>query len=750
MQFKKQLITVLLALALVFTGSALSLPSFADDAVPTVYTITDPDNVSSINYKGSPDTGYIYLRLLLGGENLDKLTKSDFEFTMDGEKIDLDDSSEYSWENQFDIYSSDATSAEVHITFPENELEQERECTITVLCAAEGTEGRVRTLTMAAKPESTEDKFQISTNRWSASDLGNATVRVHIDEPQGVRLRVSPSDYKHYEDFFAEIKDYIYFSNVPGAGADERRYLTVDDKVDVDNGDIIVSLAGSETSLPYYINFAKGALVNAEGKTLGYDEYKRDHNRYIITGAHIDTISYNRITFTHEGGEVTARVTGTMLNSSTDSVSGKIFVDGSRESSGEIVPEISVAEDGKSAEFRFTLPENTGDKTVSYRLTPVINGTNTVPQYIKGYDVLSVLPEGASESDVTLSSVEIQGAYDMDDALDVFKTSTSSEQFTAKIDAVIRGTNLSSKRTLVKAVDENGITWPMLPVFECGATIRWQSSAYYLPEKESKNEQHIELLLPRRLGVTRTFTLYFAPDGQNYVDPVTATVIVENEGLFDTDAIGSGLFTEDDFCKVNDIEVRYVDEEGNELAESDHYKGYGITELYPLGIEPKEVEGYKVKSTTPANLGQMLAKPRQHESGEYIFDEGQWFVKHLGGSPIVYTYEKNDKPQDDPAPAVKKSQNLKVKNYVRSIKASSLRKSKRIVKAIYVSGYRGKLSFSKVSGSKRITVSSKTGKLTVKKGTRRGTYKVRVKVKASGNASYKAASKTVTVKIKVK
>ena len=42
------------------------------------------------------------------------------------------------------------------------------------------------------------------------------------------------------------------------------------------------------------------------------------------------------------------------------------------------------------------------------------------------------------------------------------------------------------------------------------------------------------------------------------------------------------------------------------------------------------------------------------------------------------------------------------------------------------------------------------GKVTVKKGLKKGTYKVKVKVKAAGNKNYKAATKTVTFKINVK
>ena len=58
----------------------------------------------------------------------------------------------------------------------------------------------------------------------------------------------------------------------------------------------------------------------------------------------------------------------------------------------------------------------------------------------------------------------------------------------------------------------------------------------------------------------------------------------------------------------------------------------------------------------------------------------------------------------------------------------------------------------KVKGAqlKKIVLNKKTGKITLKKGLKKGTYKVKVKVKAAGNSSYKAKTKTVTVTIKVK
>ena len=66
-----------------------------------------------------------------------------------------------------------------------------------------------------------------------------------------------------------------------------------------------------------------------------------------------------------------------------------------------------------------------------------------------------------------------------------------------------------------------------------------------------------------------------------------------------------------------------------------------------------------------------------------------------------------------------------------------------------VSKAQGKLTYKKSGGNKKITVSAE-GKLTVKKGLKKGTYKVKVKVTAAGNKNYKAGSKTATVTVKVK
>ena len=96
--------------------------------------------------------------------------------------------------------------------------------------------------------------------------------------------------------------------------------------------------------------------------------------------------------------------------------------------------------------------------------------------------------------------------------------------------------------------------------------------------------------------------------------------------------------------------------------------------------------------------------------------------------------------------------NFKIKTNDNSKNMHNVAISQKIAlkKAIRIKNAKGSLTFYKVKGNKKIKINKKTGKLRVKKGLRKGTYKVKVRVNAAGNENYKAASRTVTFKIKVK
>ncbi|MCR4716025.1 MAG: hypothetical protein K5656_02490 [Lachnospiraceae bacterium] len=70
--------------------------------------------------------------------------------------------------------------------------------------------------------------------------------------------------------------------------------------------------------------------------------------------------------------------------------------------------------------------------------------------------------------------------------------------------------------------------------------------------------------------------------------------------------------------------------------------------------------------------------------------------------------------------------------------------------AITVENSIGILNYKKNNGNAKITVNSSSGNITLKKGLKKGTYKVKISVTDSGNTNYNSCTKEVTVRIKVK
>lgn len=465
--------------------------------------------------------------------------------------------------------------------------------------------------------------FKLEVDDWSASNYGDGRIIVTFNK----NVSLNPA---------VNINDYIYFSY--GDEGSAKRTLTADDKVSMDGNVMTIQLKDTKASIPGYLCVKADGLKDSSGAFLGdYNTRGADHKTYIKNGAHIDSMSYNKITFDSKGGELVGTIKGTQLDKSNPAINFQIFRNNDKLSTADINVDVTV-KDPTTAAFRVVLPENKTDKPVSYRILPRVDGINAYTAYIKGYDVITVLPAGADPNASVISSITISGGNDVDDAPDVLETTMDSGVVSYKLNVYIRGANLSSKKTAVKVVDENGIEWPAHPVFECGATIRWQNSASYLPELDSKNEQAIEMLAPRALGKDHTFKLYFAPDGKNFQDSPVGTVIVHNDHVID---IPSG-FSYEQLTQLKSVKVKYVDEQGNEIAKTDEYPAYAVTELYNLGIKAKDIKGYTLKTSTPDpdTLKEYLKMPDQNEDGQYT--NANYFVAHLGDDPVItYIYSRD-------------------------------------------------------------------------------------------------------------
>ncbi|MBR3149786.1 MAG: cadherin repeat domain-containing protein [Eubacterium sp.] len=130
---------------------------------------------------------------------------------------------------------------------------------------------------------------------------------------------------------------------------------------------------------------------------------------------------------------------------------------------------------------------------------------------------------------------------------------------------------------------------------------------------------------------------------------------------------------------------------------------------------------------------------------------GTYYVKVVSANS--YNLKSSSKYTLTVNELIVKNNPLTAKGKTVKLKYSKLKKNKQTIarkKAIAVSNAKGTVTYKKVKGNKKITINKTSGKITVKKGLKKGTYKVKVKVKAAGNTYYKAGSKTVTVTIKVK
>jgi hypothetical protein len=121
--------------------------------------------------------------------------------------------------------------------------------------------------------------------------------------------------------------------------------------------------------------------------------------------------------------------------------------------------------------------------------------------------------------------------------------------------------------------------------------------------------------------------------------------------------------------------------------------------------------------------------------------------KYTGSTNATYTIKKAANP-------------MRLKAKTVTVKGKSLKKKSKSIartKTVTVSKAEGKLSYKLASAKKgkknfgkMFKINAKTGKVTMKKGLKTGTYMVTVKVRAKGNANYlSSAWKSVTIKVKV-
>lgn len=546
------------------------------------------------------------------------------------------------------------------------------------------------------------------------------------------------------------------------------------------------------------------SVIPKEAQSIGFDEgvFKlgEKNGKPIVNGTNsqiltkkesISNITFEKDVFSSKGGTVKATLDGFNVDKiALDSITVNIFEAGKASKSDITVAKTMV--DGKPV-LTFDLPENKTKGTQCYILKAYQDGKEIITGASReSRNVLSVLPEGKTEKDQTLGMATIvamrnTGNTDLQNA--VAEVSKSIGEL--KTEVRLYGTNLDMKKTKLRAIDENGILWPVYDIPECDGM--WRFVAIAGTNKNGVfgdgNAQLVELLPPRYAGTNKKFTIQVSIDGENWLDTNTVTLTVNNQGIS----------SESDFrtCNKEDIQtitVKYVDEKGNEIAAADKHKGYGISMLKQFEIAPKKIDGYTLIEEKNPNIPEWVYQGPKDNTYTYTYKADREpqnlkkaVVKGIGNKTYTgkaikqkisvtlngkivastnysVTYKNNTKVGVATVVISGKgaytgSVTKKFKINPKSVALSSVKAKKKAVKVTWkkssmkVSGYQVSYSTSK-SFKKAKTTSVKYTKSvkskTVKKLKSKKKYYVRVRTytKTSGGTCYSSWSKAKSAKVK--
>ena len=180
-----------------------------------------------------------------------------------------------------------------------------------------------------------------------------------------------------------------------------------------------------------------------------------------------------------------------------------------------------------------------------------------------------------------------------------------------------------------------------------------------------------------------------------------------------------------------------------------------LTSQSITGVSSKYSKKYGDKAfTLKAKAKTAVSYKSSNEKVVTVDKNGKVTIKGAGTAKITVTAKKSTKycevSKTITITVAKASPTVKTKVSTKTYKYATLKKKAQVFTLGASVNSKGTLSYKKLSGSSAIKIDAKTGKLTVKKGLKKGTYKVKVQIKAAARGNYNAGSKTVTVTVKVK
>lgn len=256
--------------------------------------------------------------------------------------------------------------------------------------------------------------------------------------------------------------------------------------------------------------------------------------------------------------------------------------------------------------------------------------------------VLTQLYEGQEESIPAISFASIQ-SYGTSgggtEVVDNTHTVSPTGQGSKKTLVHLYGINLDEKKSKIKIVDENDITWYPVNDATSDSSSNFIMIAFnHTGITGNGNSQVMEVICPNNFKGDRTFTYYIAPDGVHYdmQHKVTATVL-DDKTPNKLELSGKN---------IRAVKVSYVDVKGNILEDPEYIQGYSFAKVMSFGIAPKDISGYKAKVY---RYGSIQNKKMQWTEGDIrILDNLN--IKDM--AEIQFVYEKdNTGKEENPNPS---------------------------------------------------------------------------------------------------
>ncbi len=226
-----------------------------------------------------------------------------------------------------------------------------------------------------------------------------------------------------------------------------------------------------------------------------------------------------------------------------------------------------------------------------------------------------------------------------------------------------------------------------------------------------------------------TIYVYGTQDIKGSVD---SNITIKTAEVDKSGAEADGVVKDTQFYSGTPIQFIAQDESGNPIGtDIVTVDGQAFT---TYGFNVTVASGYTF--TMKANYGKIVTGNDNGYTYTYTEDQSAGGKTHI----VTITVKKSS--------SSKKAQTIKLNTTKKTLKYKNLKK--KTVSFNLKATAKGALTFKQVSsGSKKISV-NKSGKVTVKKGLKKGNYNLKVKISAKATSKYKASSVTKTIKIAVK